>query len=47
VGGRGTSDKTDVFGKRTKNKVEKCISFFIGREVLFYLTAFSASALEH
>jgi hypothetical protein len=27
--------------------VEKRISFFIGHEVLFYETTFSASALEH
>jgi hypothetical protein len=30
-----------------KIKVEKRISFFIGHEVLFYETTFSASALEH
>jgi hypothetical protein len=42
-----TSDKMAVFSTRTKNKVEKCISFFIGHEVLLYETAFSASALEH
>jgi hypothetical protein len=36
------SDKTDVFTTRTKNKVEKRISFIIGHE-----TTFSASALEH
>jgi hypothetical protein len=45
--GGGTNDKTDVFSTRTKNKVEKRISFFIGHKVLFYETAFSASALEH
>jgi hypothetical protein len=37
----------DVFSTRTKNKVKKRISFFIGHEVLFYETTFSASALEH
>jgi hypothetical protein len=47
VGVGSTSDKTDVFSTRTKNKVEKLISFFIGHEVLFYETAFSASAVEH
>jgi hypothetical protein len=40
-----TCDKTDVFSTRTKNKVEKRISFFIDHEVLFYETTFSA--LEH
>jgi hypothetical protein len=45
--GGGTSDKTAVFSMRTKNKVEKHNSFFIGHEVLFYETAFSASSLEH
>jgi hypothetical protein len=35
-----------VFCTRTKNKVKKRISFFIGHEVLFYETTFSASALE-
>jgi hypothetical protein len=43
--GGGTSYKTDVFSTRTKNKVEERISFFIGHEVLFYETAFSASAV--
>jgi hypothetical protein len=46
-GGGCRSDKTDVFNTRTKNKVEKRISFFIGHEDLFYETTFSASALEH
>jgi hypothetical protein len=36
VGGGCTSDKTEVFSTRTKNKVEKRISFFIGHEVLFF-----------
>jgi hypothetical protein len=31
---------------RTKNKVEKRIYFFIGREFLFHETTFSASALK-
>jgi hypothetical protein len=47
VGGRYTSDETDVFRTRIKNKVEKRVSFFIVHEVLFYETTFSASALEH
>jgi hypothetical protein len=47
VGDGCKSDKTDVFSTRTKNKVEKRTSFFIGHEVLFYETTFSASALEH
>jgi hypothetical protein len=42
-----TRDKTVVFSTRTKNKVEKLFYFFIGHEVLFNETAFSASALEH
>jgi hypothetical protein len=46
VEGTRTSDKKDVFSTRIKNKVEKRISFFIGHEVLFSETAFSASALE-
>jgi hypothetical protein len=29
MGGGGTSDKTDFFSTRTKNKVEKRISFFL------------------
>jgi hypothetical protein len=45
--GGSKSDKTAVFSTRTKNKVEKRISCFIGHEVLFYETTFSASALEH
>jgi hypothetical protein len=35
------------FSTRTKEKVKKRNSFFIGHEVLFYETTFSASALEH
>jgi hypothetical protein len=42
-----TRDKTAVFSTRTKHKVEKRISFFIGHEVLFYETTFSASGVEH
>jgi hypothetical protein len=39
-------EKINNFSTRKKNKVEKRISFFIGHEVLFYVTTFSASAVE-
>jgi hypothetical protein len=42
-----TSAGGGVGAREQKNKVEKRISFFIGHEVLFYETTFSASALEH
>jgi hypothetical protein len=35
-----------VFSTRTKNKVEKHISCFIGHKVLFYETTFSEYALS-
>jgi hypothetical protein len=41
VGGGCTSDKTDVFNMRTKNQVEKRISFFIGQK-FWFLINFSA-----